>query len=504
VDQALFECPVRARVPSYEPSALEPVRPSSRGGRVFEWIRRLLRPADSAPRRLRLSRGVIASVIAAALGGWLLYHGEAVLSAATRLERSLAALFSWITGTTSTGPVERSSASASDIAPAAAPATTTASPATSSTPNAAARSATIAPATASLEIAALAALRRIDADLGEEVRVQRANGRLSITGIVTSAGRRAQILSVLASVRRDPAARVRIETLDEVHARGRARGTSVSTPTPAQDDAGSTGVLSFAPARIALHDEIRSALIASGVPSAIADDEVARSADRIVRRAQAMRLHAWALRRVLDGVPASEADTMSDDARAQWRELIREHARAFLDETTALSALARPVLATAAETLTRGDVDTRDDATRSGGASNGGTSPSGARHGATRDGSTRDGSTRAGGARDGSTHEGSTRDGNARGGTSAGGAGEGERALDADLLRVRGRALVESAARLDALVQAAFMLPANGTNGAPSVASSPGALLRSLHQASAAASALERAARPLAFRSSRP
>lgn len=199
----------------------------------------------------------------------------------------------------------------------------------------------VAPATADLEIAALAALRRIDADLGEEVRVRRANGRLSVTGIVSSTQRRTQILSALDTVRRDPAAQVRIDTLDEWYARPRRRTTAAS---PAAVEPETVGPPSFGLARIPLHDEVRAALVASGIAATAADDEVARVADRIIRRAQAMRIHAWALRRVLDAVPAGEAAGTSPAVRAQQQALVAEHARTFLDELAALTALVRPVL----------------------------------------------------------------------------------------------------------------------------------------------------------------
>ncbi|MPY88026.1 MAG: sigma-70 family RNA polymerase sigma factor [Luteitalea sp.] len=201
----------------------------------------------------------------------------------------------------------------------------------------------IPPATASLEVAALTALRRIDADLGEEVRVRRADGHLSMTGVVASAQRRAQILSVLETVRRDPAAQVRIETVDEVHRRAR-RGGKTRAATAAAPARESTEPPSFGLARIPLHDEVRASLIAAGVAATEADEEVARAADQVVRQAQAMRLHAWALRRLLDGVSVAEVTHMTEPARAQWRALIGEHARSFLQGADTLSALVRPIL----------------------------------------------------------------------------------------------------------------------------------------------------------------
>jgi RNA polymerase sigma factor (sigma-70 family) len=348
---------------------------------------------------------------------------RAVEQHATANSHAGTTMFSWIERSRTAMRPERAPADVFDVDAAFAPAPASAvptAPAARVTP----------PATASLEIAALTALRRIDADLGGEVRVERADGRLSVTGIVASPQRRAQILSVLGAIQRDPAARVRLETLDEVHGRAaRSRGAPAVPPAAAA----AADIPSFGLARIPVHDEVRASLIASGVAAAEADGEVARAADRVIRRAQAMRLHAWALRRVVDGVPVAEATAMSPAAQAQWRALIGEHARAFLEDAGSLSAMVRPVLPELPTAPSRAAAPVAPAA------------PVGP----------------VGGA-------------------------------DAHALYQQARAFVEAAGHLDALVQAAFMVP---LSGAPGAAPTPAAFWLSIHQATAAAATLDRAAR---------
>jgi RNA polymerase sigma factor (sigma-70 family) len=211
----------------------------------------------------------------------------------------------------------------------------------------AAASPAIAPATARVELAALAALRRIDADLGEEVRVRRANGRLDITGVVGSPRRQAQIRSVLAGVARDHAVRLRIDTVEEVHARarGRALPRPVASPedTRAEERLRGGAPLEIAPPRIPAHESIRQYLLSTGVAARDANDDVARLANDLVQQASRMRVHAWALRGLLDRISAADVDAFDTMDRQRWRALVFEHGREFVREAAAFRALAAPV-----------------------------------------------------------------------------------------------------------------------------------------------------------------
>jgi RNA polymerase sigma factor (sigma-70 family) len=193
----------------------------------------------------------------------------------------------------------------------------------------------VPPATPNLEVAALTALRRIDADLGAEVRVRRFNGRLDVSGIVASRARQAQIRSVLAEIARDPAARVRIDTIDEAHTRARRSGVAARPLDPAAGSLPPT----FGPAQIPAHQAIRRYLLATGVSAADADDDVAGVAYEILQRAERMRVHAWALRSLLDAIPAAEMDRLDARGRRQWRALVSGHGRGFAQEASSFAPL---------------------------------------------------------------------------------------------------------------------------------------------------------------------
>lgn len=197
----------------------------------------------------------------------------------------------------------------------------------------------VPPATAGLEIAARTALRWIDADLGEEVQVRRANGRLSVTGVVASAERQAQIQSVLADVARHPAVQLRIETVDEVHARARPDDATTRPLDPGVQ----TQSLVFGPPQIPAHEAIRAYLVTSGVPAPEVNSEIMRVAHRLVQQTTRMRVHAWALRTLLQQIGASDVVRLDATERRQWRALIAEHGRGFSGQAAALRRLLTPV-----------------------------------------------------------------------------------------------------------------------------------------------------------------
>lgn len=209
-----------------------------------------------------------------------------------------------------------------------------------------------------LEVAALAALRTIDADLGGEVRIRRSDGRLHIAGVLASPERRAQVRAALAGLTRDPRVDLRIETVEETLAR------PGQPPVVSADVLADTAALAPGLAHVPEHERIRRSLLASGVTAAAADDEAARFANRLVRQASRMRVYAWALRNLLEQIPGADVDRMDASARAQWRALVVDYSRGFLLEAEALRALMAPIAGLAVAVSADGERPDPDESPR--------------------------------------------------------------------------------------------------------------------------------------------
>jgi hypothetical protein len=73
------------------------------------------------------------------------------------------------------------------------------------------------------------------------------------------------------------------------------------------------------------------------------DAEINKFANRAIGHARAALFRASALKRLTDRFSAEELRTLDPEARAKWLGMIREHARAFQNETAALRRELEPV-----------------------------------------------------------------------------------------------------------------------------------------------------------------
>jgi RNA polymerase sigma factor (sigma-70 family) len=187
---------------------------------------------------------------------------------------------------------------------------------------------------------ALDAFRVLD-DAGaltqEQIGVERGSDRrLHIDGLVESDARRRELIAALRDL---PARRLRVAlvTRDEAARRSWAASPSSMGPlrlaevTRGREPAGYELVRRY----LATHATIETASPDPTTETA-ATEAVRRFSHALLNRSLQARVHARALQVIVSSVSADEANRLSPEARATRRDLIRRHAEAFREDTTAL------------------------------------------------------------------------------------------------------------------------------------------------------------------------
>jgi hypothetical protein len=193
-------------------------------------------------------------------------------------------------------------------------------------------------ATPELEVEVLRLLNQAGADLGEQINVTRSsNGLLSVQGIVDTEKRKDEILRALNSVNGNPAVRVDVKTVAEA-----LRGQKPDR----QGGRGLTSVESVESSSnvIPADPDLRRYFSSRGLSDSQLDAEINSIANRAIGHARGALFRASALKRLTDRFSAEELRALEPEARAKWLSLIREHARAFQNETAWLRRELEPVV----------------------------------------------------------------------------------------------------------------------------------------------------------------
>jgi hypothetical protein len=157
---------------------------------------------------------------------------------------------------------------------------------------------------------------------------------LSVQGIVDTADRKGEILRSLNSVHNNPAVKIDVQTVAE--ALKKRSAASLSEPTVIDQVQVGANVI---PADL----DLRRYLSTKGITGGQLDVEISRFANRAIIHARAALSRASALKRLTDRFSAEDLRTLDPEARAKWLEMIREHARAFQNETALLRRDLEPV-----------------------------------------------------------------------------------------------------------------------------------------------------------------
>jgi RNA polymerase sigma factor (sigma-70 family) len=184
-------------------------------------------------------------------------------------------------------------------------------------------------ASAELEVEVAYLLNKIKANLGEQVSMGRTTGgALRVEALVESEERKGAILSALGPVLNNPAVVVEVSTVAEALAkRGPARDSSV-TEREVVVEAG----------RIPADGELRAHFAARLSDPSRVDAEIKQFAARAMNHSRQALLHASALKRMANRFTPTQARALSEDARAKWLAMVREHAGAYAREVAALRA----------------------------------------------------------------------------------------------------------------------------------------------------------------------
>ena len=181
-----------------------------------------------------------------------------------------------------------------------------------------------------LEVEVLRLLNQASALSGEQIGITRTpEGQLRVQGIVDTETRKREILNTLAPVVKNPA--VSIEILTPAEAANRRQSKSSSSTDSIQIE-GNT----VARDTIPVDAELRQYFSRQGISGAQVDEEIRRISQRMMNRSRQLRRHALALKQIVERFSVADLQTLDPDARAKWRAMIVDHARAFQQDAAAL------------------------------------------------------------------------------------------------------------------------------------------------------------------------
>jgi hypothetical protein len=185
-----------------------------------------------------------------------------------------------------------------------------------------------------LEIEVLHLLNQVGADVNEQINVTRTvDGLLQVEGIVDTEKRKNEIIQALQPVTNNAALKIDIQTVAEASRRESQQKKSASAPAVVSRVEVNKGA-------IPVEADLRRYFSAS---SGDVDVKIRQFASRMINHSQQALFHASALKRLSDRFSDEQLRALDADAHGKWLAIIRQHARAFQQETAALRQELRPV-----------------------------------------------------------------------------------------------------------------------------------------------------------------
>ncbi len=175
-----------------------------------------------------------------------------------------------------------------------------------------------------IEIAVLYALAQVNADMGENLTVDRlSDGRVKVAGLVEDARRKGEILQAL------PSAAVRdLHSVDEITAANQKLGRK-AVPILVQR-------LEPAYAKVPADDQIRTEFQSRGIPEMQVDAAVREFSAGVVNTSSSTLQHARALQRIASRFTADELARAPEAAKRQWNSIVLRHAAIIRSNLTSL------------------------------------------------------------------------------------------------------------------------------------------------------------------------
>jgi RNA polymerase sigma factor (sigma-70 family) len=182
------------------------------------------------------------------------------------------------------------------------------------------------------EIAVLYALAQVNADMGENLTVDRlSDGRVKVAGLVEDAQRKAKILQAL------PATSVtELHTVGEMTQPSRNFADRKAIPILIQR-------LESANERVPVDEQVRSELHTRGIPETKMDEAVREFSADVVNTSWSTLQHARALQRIASRFTADELAAAPEAAKRQWNSIILRHAATIRSNLISLDMELRSV-----------------------------------------------------------------------------------------------------------------------------------------------------------------
>lgn len=218
-----------------------------------------------------------------------------------------------------------------------------------------ARSSLVAPpvratASAETEIEILNLLHSINADLGEQISVERTReNSLRVVGLVETDARKNEIVRALSAVANNPAVSVEIRTVAERVAEERRRNQASPSIT--------TQNVEVSESRLPVESRLRRHFAREGENT---DEAVRQYAARIVARSRQAMRHLWAMRRLLAQFPPERQRALDAAGRERFLAILRSHAQAFEQSSLAVRRELQTVFTPASSAITREESSSGD------------------------------------------------------------------------------------------------------------------------------------------------
>jgi hypothetical protein len=187
-----------------------------------------------------------------------------------------------------------------------------------------------------LELEVMKGLDHANALMGEQISIDRHRDSVEVRGVLDGKQRRDEILMALGPAVKNPALRLELAVPD-----GTARAPRSAVHETIE------GVEEFQ--RAPADGSLREFFAKKPVTGETTEEVVERFTDEVSHHSQSAKAHALALRQIAQRFSADELRAMTPEEHRQWRDMLKTHAGAVLNETRLMQENLEPVFRANAE-----------------------------------------------------------------------------------------------------------------------------------------------------------
>jgi hypothetical protein len=187
-----------------------------------------------------------------------------------------------------------------------------------------------------LELEVMKRLDGANALMGEQISIERNRDSVDVRGVLDGKQRRDEIVSALGPAVKNPALRLDLAVPD-----GTVRAPKGTVHESVQ------GVEEFQ--RAPADGSLRDFFAKKPVTGETTEEEVERFTDEVSLHSQSAKAHAIALRQIAERFSPGELRVMTPEEHRQWRDMLKSHAGAVLNETRLMQENLEPIFRANAE-----------------------------------------------------------------------------------------------------------------------------------------------------------